>query len=453
MATSSSPTSPSGTYSSSVSSMSQVPGLPTLAPSSSHRPGPSTNSTIHGSSSVIPTLSGSSGGKEGLNSLLTSRIATLVYLKSVLSGRRPHASLVLFSQRDLQAVYDSERMRKRSHRHLLLGLALSSALELTSIQDFTKAVLTAFNDVDSLPENYGAAHTSGSSAGTSGAMASLGLGSLTRSEGRGMRNLFSGKLKTSKKGTFSDLYAAEGLGNASVPSSAIQGGPSSSGLSGAHDGGIPGGVLPFSPDFMQVFFTLADILIEVYSKLILLLGRDSKPVPPASLSSIRSKQALHSAQASTSSFQSHHLHPTSSPPLGGPPTVPSVAGAEPPEHDFIPIPSTTSASTTDSITKVDNKIKKIIVQITKELDTVSRHIIKDELGQLENGSIPTSTSKDNPNSAAGSAMGPIAPWTGLPQPPQPPSSSSTLNVKNTSSSGGTVRPPHVSNSSGSSFHF
>lgn len=124
--------------------------------------------------------------RDAWRNLFTARIATLVYLKSVLSGKTPYASLVLLSQRDLHAVYDSERMRKRSHRHLLLGLALSPLLELHNIADFSKGVLNAFAQVDALPESFGSAPSAASGTSTSGPMASLGFASLSKGEGRGM---------------------------------------------------------------------------------------------------------------------------------------------------------------------------------------------------------------------------------------------------------------------------
>lgn len=143
------------------------------------------------------TLSGAAASSSSLSwqSILTGRIATLVYLKAVLTGRTPYASLVTLSQRDLQAVYDCERMRKRSHRHMALGVAIASLIDgsgVNGLTDLARGTLAVFNEVDALPENYGVAAGSGSamSAGgaavaVSGPMASLGLGS--RGEGgRGM---------------------------------------------------------------------------------------------------------------------------------------------------------------------------------------------------------------------------------------------------------------------------
>lgn len=73
-------------------------------------------------------------------------------------------------------------MRKRSYRHLALGLALSPILEFSPLPDFAKAVLSALTDVESLPETAGGS-VGGSGPASSGSTLMAGFGS---GEKRGM---------------------------------------------------------------------------------------------------------------------------------------------------------------------------------------------------------------------------------------------------------------------------
>ena len=138
------------------------------------------------------------------------RIALLVYLKGVLSGKHLYASAVLFTPRDLAEIYETERMRRRSYRHLALGLALSPLVEQTAmpLADFMRSFLNALADVEALPENAGG---SSGAAGSSGAGGGSSGSSIAGSEKRSVRNLFSSsKSKGQKKGgTFSDLHPPE----------------------------------------------------------------------------------------------------------------------------------------------------------------------------------------------------------------------------------------------------
>lgn len=114
---------------------------------------------------------------------------------------------------------------------------------------------------------------------------------------RPQRSLFSTRSKIGKKGTFSDLHGGDAGSTASGSSSngiaasgadasnsanSTSGGNSSAGLLlSSVLTAIPGGNLPFSPDYLQVFLTLADTLIELYSRFVLLLSSSSAGARPA----------------------------------------------------------------------------------------------------------------------------------------------------------------------------
>lgn len=219
------------------------------------------------------------------------------------------------------------------------------------------------------------------------------------------RNLFSSKKATKKGGTFTDLYPPEGLAAAAAagPSgSAIQTGPSTSANSTGE--GISSGVLPFSPDFMQVFFTLADTLIEVYSKMALLMGKDPQQThrqPPSAAKkwpqqqqyTQPQQQQLHNQHASVSSIQpgSFSTDKGSSPPSINLPSfggiteeTPDLSGSYASSSASLNAPASMliPPSSIDNVAKVDAKIKVsrtnnrltcLAIQLTSSLAFTENH--------------------------------------------------------------------------------
>ncbi|PWN22531.1 hypothetical protein BCV69DRAFT_297816 [Microstroma glucosiphilum] len=394
------------------------------------------------SMSSVPS-SGPSTGREGPRELFARRIATFVHLKAVVTGKQLHAGLVQLTRRDMQMIWETEKMKKRTFRHFVLGLALSPVMEMQALPDFARGTLAALNDIEALPESAG-----GSSGGlTGGAMATLGLGSSTMTgagEKKGVRNIFSNKLKTSKKGTFSDSYTA---GDA-FSTSLVPGASNNSTAVGGLTDTLIGGALPFAPDFVHTLITLLDILIEVYAKLLLF-------VAPTAQQASRSGDL-----SSNSSVSGHRSHPSVSSMSGFPGASSNRSTLVVPMSATLSTQSQSSSITgafqggnssdagggdanvssrsnhinlsppmLDIINKIDAKVKKLIVPVIKDLDSLSRHIIKEELTALENG---TSRATASPSSSSsrlalprkqGSAgtgegsPGPVGLWTGLPQPP------------------------------------
>lgn len=98
----------------------------------------------------------------------------------------------------------------------------------------------------------------------------------------------------------------------------------------------------------------------------------------------------------------------------------ALAGGAPPdvnglgELDMGNVTAQYSHSLLDNIIKVDSKFKKILAQISKELDSLARHLIKEELQALENvvkgaplsslGSIGLSSSPPIPSTATSSVF-------------------------------------------------
>lgn len=91
-----------------------------------------------------------------------------------MSGEQHHLDTVLFTERDLKAVYEPERMRKRSYRHYVLGVLLSTLVESpVGLYDLLKGISAACNEVDSLPEQAGSVAGAGGSGASSSGSASL----------------------------------------------------------------------------------------------------------------------------------------------------------------------------------------------------------------------------------------------------------------------------------------
>ncbi|CAO1616680.1 unnamed protein product [Jaminaea pallidilutea] len=346
---------------------------------------------------------GGSSPQESLCDICLRRIALCIYLKAVMSGEQRHLDTVLFTERDLKAVYEPERMRKRSYRHYVLGVLLSTLVESSvGLYELLKGISAACNEVDSLPEQAGSVAGAGGNGASSSGSASLAW---ALGEKRSMRNLFGTKSKSQKKGgTFSDLLPPEGLSTGPSPSGATT--SSTLGQPGAFgDGGAIPPVLPFTLDFMQTFFTLCDVVVEVYSKMYVLLGGSpygqagaNKPSASGSLlqaPSLSQKSASSTARDSSSTSSLH-----------------------PPESDVVPITN----ALLDMVGKADNKIKKVLHQVLKELDSIARHIVKEELASFEtsltsSGSGSLHSPNDDANGAAPSAAGPTSPYTGFPGPP------------------------------------
>lgn len=102
-------------------------------------------------------------------------------------------------------IWETEKMKKRTFRHFVLGLALSPVMEMQALPDFARGTLAALNDIEALPESAG-----GSSGGlTGGAMATLGLGSSTMTGAGEKRGVVSPPTVIAKDGAIGGI--AEGV--------------------------------------------------------------------------------------------------------------------------------------------------------------------------------------------------------------------------------------------------
>jgi hypothetical protein len=60
--------------------------------------------------------------------------------------------VIKISKRDLEVIYESEKMRKRTSRNHTLGCSIAPTLDYNSSAEFARAVLAIFNEVETMGE-------------------------------------------------------------------------------------------------------------------------------------------------------------------------------------------------------------------------------------------------------------------------------------------------------------
>ncbi|CAG8628876.1 9942_t:CDS:2 [Cetraspora pellucida] len=226
----------------------------TILPSA-HFPTPSPRSPSNSSDHI-----GTTSSYDFLYELVQKRITTFSYLKRVHEGRIHWFNTVCLSKEDLGLMYENVRMKKRTGNFFILGCSLASILDISNPQDYVKALNVMLQEFE-----Y---HTNDHS--------------------KQKMKIFFRKSKITKPEDSSFQESGE-YTYLLVPN------------------------IPFDLDYFQTFYTLCDMLVEVYNKL--LIGTSN------------------------------------------------IVAA-----NFI-----------ESVLKVDGKFKKIISQVSKEIDTLARNNLKEEL--------------------------------------------------------------------------
>lgn len=298
-------------------------------------------STTAINSSQGSTFSGSGTLSDpSLKETFSRRIRSLAYIKRTLSAsnQQTHArpsnnqawlDIVRISRQDLDSIYNSEPMRKRAQKYYLLGCSLASTIELTSVGEFGRSVLAIMQEVENASELGG------------------------EKDKTKMRNFFKSSIRT---GT-ARKSAGGGIGIAEISSTydgVSVGGPSLSTL-GPSGIELIGSHVPFPLDFLQTTITLCDILMEIYCKFSLFLNASSN---------------MSSSVGTQTGSKEIDGMPTS----GGLSTHESLSA-----YSHGPI----SGSSMECMQKVDGKVKKMLMQICKELDGLARGRIREELGSID----------------------------------------------------------------------
>ncbi|KAG2220602.1 hypothetical protein INT45_002624 [Circinella minor] len=198
---------------------------------------------------------------EYLSELVSKRVATIRYLRRAHEGNTHWFNTILLTKGDLSSIYPNIKMQRRSCNFYMLGVSLGTILDIMNTADYVKALGQLLNEYE-----Y---HTNDHSK-------------------QKMKNIFR-KARGKDDGGYSDNGEYTHL---LLPH------------------------VPFDLDYFETFFTLTDILIEGYQKLLI--------------------------------------------------------GSEGCNQAYFEL-----------VLKCDNKLKKIFTLVTKELDTVARNAIKEELKLID----------------------------------------------------------------------
>lgn len=224
-----------------------MPPPPTNASSSSSTAIPSGTTTTPGADAGIGSLSNAPTGSlgstlEGLRTLVHKRKTAWTYLKNAADGRVYWFNTILLTDDDLRIAFPNEKMRNRSIRFTVLGMSLSSLLDISPAHDFLRGLLALVQEFEAIPEErFGGKHQ--------------------------QKSLFKVGSR-SRKGTGSLSGSSSGGG--------VGGGGGDFGMAIAADGGdasmlfMPN--IPFELDYFQVLTTTCEILVEIYTRIGSYLG-------------------------------------------------------------------------------------------------------------------------------------------------------------------------------------
>ncbi|CAG8543457.1 9567_t:CDS:2, partial [Paraglomus brasilianum] len=196
------------------SSMSNVSSGSILPPAPFPTPAPRPPSLV--TSTTLEILAAASASSyENFCELVQKRLTTFNYLKKAHEGKIHWFSTICLTKKDLASQYDNAKMKKRTHNFFILGVSLAPILDITNPQDYVKALNTLLQEF----EYYSNEHS------------------------KAKMKMFFRKSKVKQdddtsfqeSGEFTYLY---------VPN------------------------ISFDLDYFQAFYTLCDMLVEVYNKLL-----------------------------------------------------------------------------------------------------------------------------------------------------------------------------------------
>ncbi|KAI0345078.1 hypothetical protein BDW22DRAFT_1325573 [Trametopsis cervina] len=272
---------------------------------------------------------------EMLRELVKKRVITLTYLRNVHEGRSHWFHTIMITRAELDRTFTNVAMRSRTYRFACLGMSLAHSFEVKDPQDFLRGLSNALNEYDQSKEE---------------------------GDRPKMRSIFrSGRPKRYQGATDYALSY-----NDSSEASYLM---------------LPH--VPFALDYHHTLLSLLDVLSEVYNKVSKILG----PSPfPSSGQHMMGPLGLLSPHPGVSYlFTGADAAPTtdSESSLWGIANA-NVSGASALYGGALgsPPPSWTTALG-DAVRQIDNKLKKIIAILLKELDEIARAGIKDELASLD----------------------------------------------------------------------
>jgi hypothetical protein len=235
------------------------------------------DSVLGGGINVPGTTGGESANAifQHIHDMASKRISTLDYLRKVNEGRVYWFNTIHFSKADLMRMpyFDARKLARRSINYLLLGLSLPPILDLNSTPlEYLRALNALLLEFESFQQIH---PLDGSSSST------LSRARLPQMFKRATHT--SSKARRTSSATdiglpmqFSDPSDVKAMtGNTSSSASAVTSFPyieSSELLPGEEYSCLLTPSLPFDPDFFETFATLLDVLMDCYTRLLLLVS-------------------------------------------------------------------------------------------------------------------------------------------------------------------------------------
>lgn len=262
---------------------------------------------------------------EYLRDVVQKRVMTLTYIRDTHECKQHWLSTILLTRVELDKAFSNNAMRKHTYRFAVLAMSLSNLFDIPTVVDFLRGVLTTLSEFDQFQDDN-----------------------------------FKPKMRFLR---FSRPPKRAGM-NDFTPSDSTD----TSYLVSPH--------MAFSLDYNQTLLSLLDILSEVYQKILRILGPSQFP----------SNAAMH-AMAPLGVL---------SPPPGAGYSLPGADGQTEIDTALWGSVFGNSTNTTlgsppaawtptmaDMFMKIDGKLKKLIFWLLKELDSLARDSIRDELGSLD----------------------------------------------------------------------
>ncbi|KAI0637434.1 hypothetical protein C8Q77DRAFT_1050010 [Trametes polyzona] len=276
---------------------------------------------------------------EMLRELVKKRIITLTYLRNMHEGKSHWFHTILITRAELDRAFTNAAMKQRTYRFAVLGMALANQFEVKEPQDYLRGLSNVLLEYELLKED----------------------------SDRPKMRLF--RTKGSKRPPGAD-YAISYTD------------PSEAYMSLPH--------LPFPLDYHQTLLSLLDVLSEVYNKISKILGPSPfsgaghnmmgplgllSPHPGVSYLFSGMDTAPPSTDSDNSLWGIAHASMIGPGGASGPGAMYGGGPGSPP-------PSWTT-TLGDTVKQIDNKLKKLIGTLLKELDDCARAGIKDELASLD----------------------------------------------------------------------
>ncbi|KAH9814580.1 hypothetical protein DFH28DRAFT_1082784 [Melampsora americana] len=193
------------------------------------------NPSISESSSTSPASTTGANTIDTLKILAQKRITTFVYLKKVHEGKVHWFNTILLTRAELEKNFDQQRMQRRTTRFAILGMSLSSLLDIMTFHDFLKGLLNLLLEYETIPDDI---------------------------------------LKPKMKGMFRQSKTPRKSSSAPDYPITLQESGESSYLFAPN--------IPFDLDYFEVWITLCDIIVEIYQKIVAFISNAS-PISPQTL--------------------------------------------------------------------------------------------------------------------------------------------------------------------------